>query len=286
MTTSPAPAPGPVFEIAETRHGRMVVLTHDTYISRSLREYGEWTESEFTLMSQVLQPGDNVIDVGANIGALTVPFARAVAPGLVYAFEPQPRIFQVLSTNCVLNHAINARLFNAGCGAEPSELELAEIGYGVDYNYGALKLGQLADAAAAQDASDERQLRRKVPIVRLDDVFHHRALKLMKIDVEGMETEVLKGATRLIAEHRPALYVENEFPDASPALLRTIFDLGYDAYWHVAALFNPSNHRGRRDDIFGGCACVNMMCVPREKAGQIAGFAKVSNVDEHPRRAA
>jgi 16S rRNA A1518/A1519 N6-dimethyltransferase RsmA/KsgA/DIM1 with predicted DNA glycosylase/AP lyase activity len=84
-----------MIEITETKHGQMVVLSNDTFISRSLIEYGEWTEAEFTVMAQALQPGDHVVDIGANLGALTVAFARKVAPGgMVYAFEPQPRIFR------------------------------------------------------------------------------------------------------------------------------------------------------------------------------------------------
>ncbi len=275
-----------LFQITETKHGRMVVLSNDLYISRSLLEYGEWTETEFDLMAQVLQPGDNVLDVGANIGSLTVAFAKRVAPGIVYAFEPQPRIFQVLSTNCVLNHAVNARLFNAGCCPEEGQLEIAEIAYDAPYNYGAVKLGELADAAAAGQAQGGVTMTRSVPILRLDDVFQHKALKLMKIDVEGMETQVLAGAKRLIGELRPAMYIENEFPDKSPELVKAVFDLGYDAYWHLAPCFNPANFRGRKDDIFGNVVCVNMLCIPRDKAGSIAGLPKVASIEEHPRKAA
>jgi hypothetical protein len=70
-----------IYEMAETRHGQMVVLSHDTYISRSLIEYGEWTESEFELMAQALRPGDHVIDVGANIGppGMSSPSSRSRA---------------------------------------------------------------------------------------------------------------------------------------------------------------------------------------------------------------
>ncbi len=147
-----------IFEMAETRHGQMVVLSHDTYISRSLIEYGEWTESEFEIMAQALRPGDHVIDVGANIGALTLAFAAKVGSdgkvpaGHVFAFEPQPRLFQLLATNCVLNNATNARLFNAGCGAAAGSLRISEIPYEADVNYGALSLDTLAQAAGAASA--------------------------------------------------------------------------------------------------------------------------------------
>ncbi|MGL4976146.1 MAG: FkbM family methyltransferase [Bosea sp. (in: a-proteobacteria)] len=275
-----------LFTITQTRHGQMVVLTNDTYISRSLIEYGEWTETEFELMAQVLQPGDNVIDVGANIGSLTVPIAKTIGPsGHVFAFEPQPRIFQVLAANCVLNHATNARLFHAGAGSVAGEIEIAEISYSAQHNYGAIPLEQLAEAARI-NAGDATRMSRKVPIVTIDEVYDLPTLKFIKIDVEGMEVDVLKGAKATISKMRPALYIENEFPDRSPELIATVRELGYEAYWHIAPCFNPNNARGRKDDVFGGVSCVNMLCVPAEKAGTIDGLPRVGEIDEHPRKAA
>lgn len=275
-----------IFEMTETKHGRMVVLAHDTYISRSLVEYGEWTESEFDLMRQALVPGDVVIDVGANIGALTLPFANAVGPtGQVFAFEPQPRIFQLLATNCVLNDLTNVRLFNVGCAAAPGSMDLAELTYMADYNYGALKMGQLAEVASSnRDAAGA--MMRRTPLVTLDETFDGDRLKLIKIDVEGMEPEVLRGASGIINRFRPALYVENEFPDSSAELIGTLQGLGYDAYWHIAPCFNPQNSRGRKDNIFGPVSCVNMLCVPAERGSTMNGLSKVGHIDEHPRKAA
>jgi FkbM family methyltransferase len=274
-----------IFQMTETKHGQMVVLAHDTFISRSLIEYGEWTESEFELMAQAIGPGDHVIDVGANIGSLTLAFAQKVASdgtrpsGHVFAFEPQPRIFQLLATNCVLNGCTNARLFNMGAGEAPGQITISEIGYDTDINYGALSLSTLEQAGAAASAPATRI----VPIVRLDDVYDRDTLKLIKIDVEGMELEVLKGASRLLTEMRPVLYIENEFADKSPALVRHVWEAGYVAWWHIAACYNPGNVRGRTDNIFGTASCVNMLCIPKERAGEINGLDKIEDADTHPR---
>lgn len=276
----------PIFQMAETKHGQMVVLAHDTFISRSLIEYGEWTEGEFELMAQVLSPGDHVIDVGANIGSLTLAFAQKVASdgkvasGHVFAFEPQPRIFQLLATNCVLNNCINARLFNMGAGAEPGSLTISEIGYEAEINYGALSLATLAAAGAAPSAPATRQ----VPIIRLDDVYDRDRLKLIKIDVEGMELEVLRGASRLLRDFRPVLYIENEFAENSPELVRFVMESGYVSWWHIAPCYNPGNVNGRTDNMFGTAACVNMLCVPQERAGEINGLEKIEDADTHPRK--
>lgn len=276
-----------LFTITDTRHGQMVVLSHDNYISRSLIEYGEWTEQEFEVMAQALKPGDVVADIGANVGSITIPLALKVgAAGCVYAFEPQPRIFQLLAANTVLTGATNARLFHAGCGAQAGTVDIPEIGYQKEFNYGALKLEDLNAMAQEMRQNPGDTLVRAVPIVKFDDVFDHQRLKLIKIDVEGMEVDVLQGAQRSIEKFRPILYVENEFADKSPALIGALFDLGYDAWWHVAQCFNPNNFRGRSDNIFGDTGCLNMLCVPREAAATINGMDKVASVDAHPRRAA
>ena len=76
----------------DCRHGKLMYLLNDAYIGRSLDVYGEYSEGEIDLFRQLLRPGDVAIDVGANIGALTVPMARLVQPGgAVVAFEPQRR---------------------------------------------------------------------------------------------------------------------------------------------------------------------------------------------------
>src|SRR2546421_9260159 len=82
------------------RHGYMLYNVHDQYIGRSLDRYGEYSEGEIELFSQLIKPNDVVIDVGANIGAHTLWFAQRTLPdGIVIAFEPQRLVFQTLCAN-------------------------------------------------------------------------------------------------------------------------------------------------------------------------------------------
>ncbi len=78
-------------------------------------------------------------------------------------------------------------------------MDIPEIGYHREFNYGALKLDDLQAMAAENAPAGTRNHGAGVPIMRFDDVFDHKRLKLMKIDVEGMEVDVLAGAQR---EHR------------------------------------------------------------------------------------
>jgi FkbM family methyltransferase len=174
----------------------------------------------------------------------------------------------------VLNDVSNVRLYNEGCAARPGEIEIGEPDYAATLNFGGLSLNVLARGATVR--------RRKAQVRPLDDTYDGARLRLIKVDVEGMEAHVLAGASRIVARFRPALYVENDVRDKSPALIRAIWDLGYDAWWHVAPLFSPANFRRRADNVFGPACCFNMLCLPREAARPVAGLTPVTDADAHP----
>ena len=66
-------------KVKDCRHGRLMYLLNDAYIGRSLDVYGEYSEGEIALFRQLLRPGDVAVDVGANIGALTIATRRRAA---------------------------------------------------------------------------------------------------------------------------------------------------------------------------------------------------------------
>ena len=105
----------------ETRHGPMLAFRHDAYITRSIELYGEFSGREWKLFEQLVEPGQTVVESGANIGAHTVPLARRCAPGPLYAFEPQQRVFQALCANLALNDITNVVASPDACGAEAGQ---------------------------------------------------------------------------------------------------------------------------------------------------------------------
>jgi FkbM family methyltransferase len=266
--------PPPGSRRVQTRHGAFHILAADTIVGRSLDLYGEWTEPEIALLVGLLQPGDAAIDVGAYIGTHAIPMARAVGPaGQVLAFEPQPLARQLLRANLAANQIGNVRLEATLCGAARGWADIPAIDYHRPGNFGAT-----AFEAGGQGAE-------RVPIAPLDDVFDGERLRLVKVDAEGMEADVLRGAQRLLERLRPILYVENESLERSEDLLRLIAALGYAAYWHRAPLFSPTNARQADENVFGAAECVNLLCLP--DSGDVAaaeGLARVAGFDEHPRR--
>jgi hypothetical protein len=99
---------------------------------------------------------------------------------------------------------------------------------------------------------------------------------VLKIDVEGMEADVLAGAKALIARCRPVLYLENDRRKKSAALIGLLDALGYACWWHMPPLFNPENFAGSQENIFPGIVSVNLLCLPKERPAVMEGFRKVS----------
>lgn len=256
--------------VVRGRHGVFIYNRHDVYIGRSLQEYGEFSEREGEFLRQLCRPGDVVVEVGANIGTHTVPLARQIGPsGMIFAFEPQPVVFQTLCANVALNSLTNVECCAVAVGDHSGDIGIPPIRYDSEENFGGISLSP--DAAG-----------RRVSLVRLDDVLELSKLRLLKIDVEGMEQPVLEGARETIGRLRPALYVENDRLDRSPELIETIQQLGYDLYWHCPPFFNPQNFAGNPQDVFGNIVSVNMLGVPSERQSEITGLVPVTDATSHP----
>src|SRR4051794_2354933 len=98
---------------AQCRYGAIQVFADDRFISKSLLELGEYSEGEVDLWRRVLQPEMIAVEVGANIGALTLPLATLVSH--VYAIEPQPQINDLLLEN--VKHLPNVTTINVALGS-------------------------------------------------------------------------------------------------------------------------------------------------------------------------
>lgn len=262
------------YQLVEARHGRLLANPADRYIGQSVIRYGEFSEIEWDLLNQMVQPGSIVIEAGANMGSFTVPIAKkAGLKGMVFAFEPQIAIFQQLCANLALNDLLNVQAFNAGCGDEQAWLPIKRLNPSQTNNYGGLSLESLK-----HEKSDL-----KVRIETLDDVLDIPRLNLIKADVEGMELQVLKGAAGLIAEHRPHLYLEANEAGASADLYHHVKGLDYDMYWHLPRMFNPKNHNGDSEDLFPGIVSMNILCIPSERQANLKGFREVADENDHPK---
>ena len=259
-------------QLAAVPAGYWLYNIHDLYIGQAIAKYGEYARLETRFLEPLCHPGDIVIDVGANIGVHTVTFARRVgSEGAVIAFEPQRLVFQALCANVALNSLANVECHQAAIGATRGTVVVPELDFNRAANFGAVSL------------ATNRQ-GRPVPMLPLDDFAGLPRLRLVKIDIEGMEIEAIEGAKRLIAQFRPLLYVENDRVENSERMLRLIDDLGYDMYWHVTPLFNPDNAYGERDNIYEKLASFNVLGVHRDARANVVGVEKITDFASHPLR--
>lgn len=238
-------------ELAQCRSGLMLFNRNDIYIGASLRKYGEFSIGENAVFRILVQPAMTVLDIGANIGVHTVDLSRMVGPaGIVHAFEPQRLMYQVLCANIALNSCANVFTHQAAVGSECGALLVPFINPDAADNYGGLPL-----LGATQGET--------VPLITIDSL-NLSACHVMKLDVEGMETEALRGAQATIGRCRPLMYLENDRADRSVELIGLLQSFNYRLYWHLPPLYGPNNFRADQENIFGGTISVNMLGIPAE----------------------
>ena len=177
--------------------------------------YGVSDESELRLVRRVLGPGDTVLDVGANVGLYTLAMADAVGrEGRVHAFEPNPSTLTRLKRNLALNGCDNVVVHAVAVGDRDAVV--------------ALRSADPTESGLATVVGDGTELAR-VPQVTLDDAAADHgfsSVALLKLDVEGAESSVLRGAADLIA--RGSLpRVLFEALDGSTTTQALLHDAGY-----------------------------------------------------------
>jgi len=151
-----------------------------------------------------------LIDVGANIGLYTL-LLRSVSALPIIAYEPQPFLFRLLQCNIDFNRLANVDARNFACGAQHGE-----VPFTIGIN-GSVAAGVKASGATAGDVGWESEAQRtqrgqtviQVPLTTLDeDLAGVGSISLLKMDCEGFEFDVLRGARRLIERHSPLLFLE------------------------------------------------------------------------------
>lgn len=252
------------------KYGYILYNRNDIFIGKAIEYYGEYSDAEVSLFRQICTNGDVIVEIGANIGAHTLALAQLVGIyGRVYAFEPQRVIYQSLCANMALNSITNVECFQMAASSENGFILIPDIDYDREGNFGSFEINQFKTGT-------------KVPVVKLDDLLDIPRLKLLKVDVEGMESEVIAGATNLIARCKPILYVENDRIEKSRQLIELIWSLAYKAYWHTPLLFNPDNYARNPQNLYGDIGSMNMLCVPNSFGLTIQGAEAIEDADFHP----
>jgi FkbM family methyltransferase len=173
--------------------------------------------------------GDGVvaIDCGANIGVHTIEWATTMTGwGSVLSIEAQERIYYALAGNIAINNCFNAIAINAAVSSESGILTIPSPNYLVPSSFGSLELRQRAGNEFIGQAIDYTKNTTTVRKLALDE-FDLPRLDLIKIDVEGMELEVLEGAKDVIGRTYPIMLIKKIKTDASQ-LQQWLKEHGYE----------------------------------------------------------
>jgi FkbM family methyltransferase len=194
--------------ILQTRHGLIMVRQSPDMISRILAQTGEYEWQVVALCAALAAGHDKgyIVDIGANMGTVTVPLAKKFPGYRVRSYEPQRSVFYQLAGNVALNDLDNVELRNQGLGSSRGTIYIDMPKYKTDGNIGAWSM----DKEVREKSPEGRGGGQTEPVFieTLNDTYFDDPIRLIKIDVEGMELEVLRGGCNLLAHHEypPIVY--------------------------------------------------------------------------------
>lgn len=257
-----------ILHLVQTRDGVMLAPKFDLYVGRSLVAYGDYSLDERQLLQSLVKPGDTVCQVGANIGSLTIPLARAVGPdGRVLAMEPQRVLHQTLVANLALGNHWNVEALRVAAGRTSGTAAMPAVDYTRPGNFGGLALSH-------------EPTEQTVPVVTIDQALAGlTSLSLLHIDAEGAELDVLAGATSTIRRFRPLIYLEVDRPAIQHGLPSVLEQHDYHAYVHCPPLYSSANWKGNTHNAFVDelgvlTVSINALCIPAERISAMTAITK------------
>lgn len=216
-------------QVINTKFGTFVVDTQDL-IGATIANRGFWEYHLQDFYARIIKEDDIIIDAGANIGYLTVQFAKLAKK--VYSFEPQPYIFNMLCSNILfndLNHKVDHYRLGLGNSKERRQLwSIENEEFEHVWNYGGRGI-EWEDSyyKPTGEVREEDQ----IEVTTLDS-FKIDKCDLLKLDVQGFEWQLLQGGKNTIESNLPIILLESapERSDNDKKVLEYLKNLGYSNY--------------------------------------------------------
>jgi FkbM family methyltransferase len=236
-----------------TNNLKFALFPNDNAVSSSIINGWQYEPYmfEFLIRNNIQTTGRSIIDIGANNGSFAVDFAHLVGDkGNVYSFEPQRIVYYQLCGNVFMNGIDNVYCYNLAIGNSDTDIQVQKPNYfqNGNVNFGDVKVGKVQGDSVSVE---QRRL----------DYFDFNDVIFIKIDVQGYELNVIKGAENTIRKHRPYLFVEfeddllKEAGTSEKELQDKIESLGY-----IVKRFQE----GMPYQTTSG-KCLDCVCIPKEK---------------------
>jgi FkbM family methyltransferase len=244
--------------VSPSAYGPIIINRYDKVIGLAVSVRGSWEKEQIDLIRSKLlacttaESAITILDVGANIGTHTLAFAQFPFKQVtVHAFEAQRSVYYMLAGSVALNSLDHVYCHHKAVSDRSGEsITIPRLDYDSPANFGGVELEAAVNpdfkgvALAGQFES--------IATARLDD-YDYENLRLIKIDVEGMEHKVLAGAAGTINRHRPLMFIEYGKTDFTE-LARLLREQRYASY------FIPGE---------------NIFCIPAELDLTIEGASRV-----------
>lgn len=196
----PEPLPdSPDISVVEMRGKKVHILRFGIMISNFFHSKKVWWEIEMLpVFKKYYVPNTNIIDIGANIGSHSLLMSEIISPNsLIFSFEPV--YWDIVQKNIFENHLQDKIcLFPQGLGKRNEVIEINTMDRMKPNNFGQLSIVKKIKTA---------HIKKKIGVITLDSIHLHN-ISLIKIDVEGMEKDVLEGARNTIAKNLPTIIIE------------------------------------------------------------------------------
>jgi hypothetical protein len=201
--------------------GSFLVMENDL-IGNFIARHGYWEQHLYALYSQFIKPEHVIIDAGANIGFHTVQFARLGK--MVYAFEPQSLIFNLLSANILINDlSPNVKQYRLGLYDVDTELNMEPIEKYTEKN-GMLNYGGIGVTKESVDTEC-------IDLINWDIHFSNvKHVDCIKMDIQGAELSALKGMKKILTKCKPWMMLENYDHDGDKPVIEYLTEIGYTIY--------------------------------------------------------
>jgi FkbM family methyltransferase len=253
--------------LTKLRDGSLIYVSLDQYIGRSIYYFGDFDPKITWVCRQVLRRGDTVLDIGANIGIVTLYTAKLVgSSGKVHAFEPQPKLAQLLQKSVALNHYTQVTLHELALSSQDGIVKM-QVPIAND---GAASLEKTETVGCNEIEIEIKQANTYLSNLQIKQV------RLLKIDVEGHESIVFKSSEDFLLSCKPdiILFEEHNKPLLQQDSVKILQGMDYIIYEMPKAMFRVKPQKLMEDST-----CKSHDCIAIHKDAYNSALAKALNIN-------